>query len=74
MTTDENSGKARVRGLEFNYTQQFTFLPGALRGLGAFANYTWLQSEGSRQTVGGTTSVSPAAFGTRLNFGVSSNG
>ncbi len=59
VTTDENSGKARVRGLEFNYTQQFTFLPGVFRGLGAFANYTWLQSEGSRQTVGGTTLVTP---------------
>jgi TonB-dependent receptor len=59
LSTEENSGKARVRGLEFNYTQQFAFLPGAFRGLGAFVNYTWLQSDGTRQTVGGTPMVSP---------------
>ena len=54
LTTDTNNGKARVRGLEFNYSQQLDFLPGALRGLGVFANYTWLQTEGTRQT---TTAV-----------------
>ena len=59
LTTDENSGDARVRGLEFNYTQQFAFLPGALRGLGAFLNYTWLQSDGTRQIAGGTSLVTP---------------
>ena len=63
LTTQENSGDARVRGLEFNYTQQFSFLPGAFRGLGAFLNYTWLDSEGSRRVAGGVTMVTPL-----LNF------
>jgi TonB-dependent receptor len=54
LTTDENNGTASVRGLEFNYSQQLEFLPGIWRGLGVFANYTWLQSSGTRQTVGGT--------------------
>ncbi len=59
VSSDENSGTARVRGLEFNYTQQFSFLPGAFRGLGAFLNYTWLDSTGTRQTVGATTVAIP---------------
>ncbi len=53
LTTDENNGTARVRGVEFNYSQQFAFLPGVWRGLGVFANYTWLQSSGTRQTTSG---------------------
>jgi TonB-dependent receptor len=59
LTTDENNGTARIRGLEFNYSQQFAFLPGAWRGLGVFANYTWLQSSGTRQTTGGAPVVVP---------------
>jgi TonB-dependent receptor len=39
-----NSGSARLEGYELNYAQQFTFLPGRLRGLGAFANYTHINS------------------------------
>jgi hypothetical protein len=35
-----------VRGFEFSYQQQLTFLPGALKGLGAFANYTRVTAEG----------------------------
>ncbi len=59
LSTQENSGDARVRGLEFNYMQQFSFLPGAFRGLGAFLNYTWLDSTGTRQTAGGATLAVP---------------
>jgi iron complex outermembrane receptor protein len=59
LSTDDNNGKARVRGLEFNYSQQLDFLPGALRGLGVFANYTWLQSEGAGQIIGGVPAVVP---------------
>ncbi len=41
-----NGGGARVRGLELSYQQQFTFLPGWMRGLGGFANYTRLLTQG----------------------------
>jgi TonB-dependent receptor len=44
--TSVNSGTAEVTGWEFDYRQQFTFLPGLLRGLGLQANYTRLETEG----------------------------
>jgi TonB-dependent receptor len=59
LTTDQNNGTARVRGIEFNYSKQLDFLPGALRGLGVFANYTWLQCDGTRQTAAGVPVVVP---------------
>lgn len=46
LRTKYNAGKARVRGLEFSYQQQFTFLPGIFSGLSAYANYTHLSTEG----------------------------
>jgi TonB-dependent receptor len=54
MSTTTNVGSARVRGVEFSYQQQFSFLPGVFRGLGAFANYTYLQAEGN---FGGTVTT-----------------
>jgi len=44
--TRVNSGDGTVQGMEFNYSQQLSFLPGALRGLGVMANWTVLTSEG----------------------------
>jgi hypothetical protein len=41
-----------AQGWEFVYQQQFTFLPGLLRGLAASFNYTWITTHGNR---GGTT-------------------
>jgi TonB-dependent receptor len=45
--TSVNGGNARVKGWEFDYRQQLTFLPGLLRGLGLQANYTRLETEGN---------------------------
>lgn len=42
----QNTGNARIRGVELSHQQQFSFLPGPWRGLGAFANYTYQQAEG----------------------------
>jgi len=50
-----NVGDARIRGLELSIQQQFSFLPGPLRGFGAFGNYTYTEGEGT--------------FGTLVNFG-----
>lgn len=47
LTTQYNGGLAKVKGLELNYNQQFTFLPGWWGGLGAFANFTKMESEGN---------------------------
>jgi iron complex outermembrane receptor protein len=53
--TAANAGKATVQGWEFTYQQQFTFLPGLLKGLGFSANYTVIETEGD---FGGTTTRS----------------
>jgi hypothetical protein len=47
-----NTGSARIRGFEVSYQQQYTFLPGFLRGFGSFANFSYTQAEGD---FGGTT-------------------
>ena len=41
-----NSPNAHARGVEFNYQQQFVFLPGPLNGFGVGFNYTYVDSEG----------------------------
>lgn len=46
-TTQTNGGTAKVRGIEVSYSQQWTFLPGIWKGLGAFANATWMDAKGS---------------------------
>ncbi|MCX6955301.1 MAG: TonB-dependent receptor [Verrucomicrobia bacterium] len=58
ITTSNNGGKARYRGIEFAYQQQLTFLPGFWRGFGVYANYTRLLTEGD---YGGTTVTSQVA-------------
>jgi TonB-dependent receptor len=47
LTTQYNGGFAKLKGFEFNYSQQFTFLPGWLSGFGAYMNYTRMQVEGN---------------------------
>ena len=44
--TRVNAGDGTVQGLEFNYAQQLSFLPGLLRGLGVTGNWTVLTSAG----------------------------
>jgi len=50
LTTQFNGGSARVRGIELNYNQQFTNLPGFWSGFGAFATYTRMDSKGDYQS------------------------
>jgi len=47
LTTQMNGGFGRVKGLELNYSQQFSFLPGFWAGFGMFANYTRLSTVGN---------------------------
>lgn len=41
LQTSSNGARANVYGLELAWHQRLTFLPGALNGLGVYANYTW---------------------------------
>ncbi|MSU49683.1 MAG: TonB-dependent receptor [Opitutus sp.] len=47
-----NAGTAIAQGIELSYQQQFTFLPGLLKGLAASYNYTRIMTHGD---YGGTT-------------------
>lgn len=47
LTTRVNGGWARVRGLELNYQQSLSFLPGWLGGFGVFGNATRLLTRGT---------------------------
>jgi TonB-dependent receptor len=54
MLTSANAGTAIVQGWEFSYQQQFTFLPGLLKGLSGMVNYTILDTHGN---FGGTANL-----------------
>jgi iron complex outermembrane receptor protein len=66
FATDENSGDARIRGLEFNYRQSLTFLPLWARGLQVFANTTRMWLDGSRTA--DFTSFTPKSMAGGVNF------
>ncbi|MBM3854372.1 MAG: TonB-dependent receptor, partial [Verrucomicrobia bacterium] len=55
LSQARNIGRARIRGLELGYQQQFSSLPAPWKGLGAFANFTYLQAEGNFGTTVSTT-------------------
>jgi TonB-dependent receptor len=43
-----NAGHGKVKGFEVAYQQYYDFLPGVLRGFGAQANFTYIDSKGTR--------------------------
>jgi TonB-dependent receptor len=45
FTQPVNGGDATIAGVEVAYQQQFTFLPGALKGFGLYLNYTYTYSD-----------------------------
>jgi TonB-dependent receptor len=49
FSTYANIPHASVRGFELNYSQQFTFLPGMLSGLGVGGNFTYVVSRGAKR-------------------------
>jgi len=61
LTQTRNVGSARVRGIEASYQQQFSFLPGVFKGLGAFANFTYLESQGNYGGLATTTKLANLA-------------
>ena len=50
LTRQEMGKGGKVRGLEVEWQQRLTFLPGVLSGFGLGANRTWLDSEGKYPT------------------------
>lgn len=50
----QSSGGGHLGGLELAYNQIFSWLPGALSGLGLQANYTYIESELSTPAIDGT--------------------
>jgi len=46
LLSSTNAGRAEVRGWEFDYRQQLTFLPGWLKGFAVAGNFTILKTEG----------------------------
>ncbi len=67
LTTQYNGGSAKVRGLELNYSQQFTFLPGWLAGFGGYANLTRMETEGN-YGAGNSIAVAPNPKGKVAGF------
>ncbi|MDR1011904.1 MAG: TonB-dependent receptor [Opitutaceae bacterium] len=69
-----NGGKATVDGLEINYSQSLTFLPGFLRGLSVYANGTWLRTEGDYDADGNMDDMTLVGFVPRtINGGIKLN-
>ena len=71
LITDRNAGTATIQGIELSYQQQLTFLPGTLRRMSFFANYTRLTTEGDYGTTGPrTTNLVPNFVPTTANAGL----
>lgn len=70
LTKTMNIGRARVRGVELGYQQQFSGLPGFWRGFGAFANLTILQALGDFGALVTTTKL-PGMVPRTANAGIS---
>jgi iron complex outermembrane receptor protein len=62
VLTTANAGNAVVQGWELNYQQQFTFLPGILKGLSGLINYTVLDTHGNYGGAGSRGTGQVAGF------------
>jgi TonB-dependent receptor len=57
FTTTINGESARIDGIELSYHQTLSFLPGLLRGLTVYANYTRLRTNGNYGGVNSTNEL-----------------
>ena len=53
----QNASSGNIIGVELGFQQQFTGLPGLLRGLGVSLSYTWTDSEAEVDVLGATRKV-----------------
>ena len=65
FTSWGNAGKFKVEGFELEYSQQLTFLPGAFRGLGVFANYTQIRNSDAELAYGNSPKTGSAGVSYR---------
>jgi len=67
VTQPYNAGHGKIQGFEAGYQQYYDFLPGALKGLGAQANFTFIDSKGARNAAANpfdTTQTNAVTSGT----------
>lgn len=57
VTTQLNTPGGFIQGLELNYQQPFTFLPGIWKNFGVQANYTYVRSSQTYYLTSGTTPI-----------------
>ena len=57
VTTQLNTPGGYIEGLELNWQQPFTFLPGLWKNFGTLFNYTYVKSEQTYYLTSGTTPV-----------------
>ena len=62
-----NGGDANITGLEFAFQKNLDFLPGALKGVGVYLNYTYTHSEVDNFEIDGRENESIALPGTPSN-------
>ena len=75
LFTTGNSAWAWMKGIEFDYRQQLTFLPGWFNRFGIFGNLTLLKTQGNYSTPDGSiTSDIPGFVPKFINAGVSYSG
>src|SRR6185312_13611932 len=55
VTQPANAGSAHIAGVEVAFAQQFTYLPGGLRGFGVSGNYSYTASQASDVNPGSRT-------------------
>jgi TonB-dependent receptor len=68
ILTSANAGTAIVQGWKFSYQQQFTFLPGFLKGLSGMLNYTLLDTHGNFPVSGSLATTVARASGQIAGF------
>ncbi len=75
LNTTGNVAWVWVKGIEFDYRQQLTFLPGWMNRFGVFANLTLLDTKGNYSTPDGSvTSNIPGFVPRMINAGISYSG
>lgn len=75
LRTTGNAAWAWVKGIEFDYRQQLTFLPGVWNRFGVFANLSLLETKGNYSTPDGAVTTDIPGFVPRMiNAGISYSG
>lgn len=68
VTSYNNVTKAKVKGFEVAYQQFFDFLPGVLKGLGAQANFTYVDSKAPSPATEGPVHQVPLEGLSKYNY------